>query len=117
MDEDSGSDSSWDSADNADHVEELDAPSTCLFCPQIEANCERVFLHIKSVHQFDVVSECRSRSLDSIDFIKLVNYVRKEKVPPQAVFVSEAQWRTCDTYMKPVVEDDQLLRYGKLKLV
>lgn len=114
MDEDSGSDSgSWASGDHSERLEELEEASICLFCPVTSASCEETFNHMKSNHNVDIIGECQRRNYDCIDYIKLVNFLRKGNTTAESAFLSENVWRVDDTCMKPTVEDDQLLRFGK----
>ena len=115
MDEDSDS-SSWASDDGqAEPLVEIEEASDCLFCSEVFPTYDQTFSHIKTVHQIDVVKECYNRTFDSMDYIKLINYIRKEKVNPSEVFGVGNKWRGSDTYMQPTLQDDKLLRFGKIR--
>ncbi|KAI1301233.1 Protein arginine N-methyltransferase 3 [Halotydeus destructor] len=110
MDEDKSSDSSW--SDDEEQVEaQVDETSTCLFCPDILPTYHETFQHIKAKHDLDILRECHSRKIDCVGYIKLINFVRKEKVEPGQVFTMESDWKDTDTYMAPAMEDDSLLQY------
>lgn len=115
MDEDGTSSSSWASdVEHIDQLEELEESSTCLFCSESLPTFESTFNHIKAAHQLDLIRECHSRNCDCIDYIKMINFIRKEKPQPASVFALMDTWRQGDTYMKPTFSDDHLLQFGIL---
>lgn len=87
----------------------------CLFCGHEARSHEALWQHTQSEHQLDLVGECRRAQLDCFQFIKLVNYVRKSKCQASAIgeVISGKQF-DAEEYLKPVIEDDQLLMFGTL---
>lgn len=53
----------------------------------------------------------KSCSYDCIDFIKMVNYVRKHHPLPQIIFSDPIPWKVNDEFMKPTVPDDPFLTF------
>lgn len=73
---------------------------TCLFSPETFASTKELFEHMKNKFSFDW-SEHKPK--DTIDQIKLVNYIRKHGEAPTT---SEP---LSDEYMAPVLENDVLI--------
>ncbi len=59
--------------------------------------------HCKRVHGFDLATLKDRHNLDCFSFIKLVNYIRKEKPTPESVMAEKTSklWNS-DEFMKPV---------------
>lgn len=88
----------------------------CLFCEQHFASFEATFSHITADHGgLDLLDTCKASAMDStIQYIKLVNYIRSTKVEASQVAEVIASRRfDDDAYLKPVLEDDHLLMFGK----
>lgn len=52
-------------------------PARCLFCESVLDSPEAVFVHCKQQHQFSITGARREWRLDSILYIKLINFIRK----------------------------------------
>ena len=119
---DSDTDSSLYEDEDDDHGEEEEAcvlvsPTLCLFCQETLSTPELVITdHSRTAHGIDIVKEFEAKGFDSIDFIKLVNFLRlslKENrvVDPKQALTDTTVWRTNDLYMKPVLSEDPLLTF------
>ena len=69
----SSDDDSWD-CDDSDTV----VPVLCLFCDQVLQGEDAVLEHIVTEHQFNLKGFCEKHKLDCYQYIKLINYIRKE---------------------------------------
>ena len=70
-------DASWDWEDEA----ELPQPSSrCLFCLQTFLSTEKTWRHSQETHGFDITEAKQRLHLDSIGYIKMVNYIRQQEV-------------------------------------
>ena len=56
----------------------LEGPVKCLFCEEIFNSAVDVFSHCTEQHHFDVSTFCPAWSVDSIGYIKFINYVRSK---------------------------------------
>lgn len=69
-----------DDDDGADWDESEESNVLCLFCDETFAKMDDFHGHSKDIHQFNLKMFAKKLQLDSISFIKCVNYVRKNKV-------------------------------------
>ena len=70
-------DPSWDWEDEA----EVPQPSSrCLFCLQTFLSTEKTWRHTQETHGFDITEAKQRLHLDSIGYIKMVNYIRQQEV-------------------------------------
>lgn len=111
-------DSDSTSGSDDDYIEEpyvdTSLEGLCLFCDQIEINGDSLLLHLKNVHSVDLKDICSTNLVDSILYIKLINFIRSCKVEPAQLkeILSKDDWKE-DVYMKPVKENDLLLTLGE----
>ncbi|RYG96525.1 hypothetical protein EON65_54285 [archaeon] len=88
---------------------------TSLFSKATFPSIQALLEHEKTVNNFDLIQIARDTCKDEIDFIKLVNFVRKsvneEKMGPEDVksHVYAQNYIANDVYMIPVLADDALL--------
>ncbi|KAH9392634.1 Protein arginine N-methyltransferase 3 [Tyrophagus putrescentiae] len=87
----------------------------CLFCSEHFPSFEGTFSHITAEHGLDFVGTCKGsgKVYNTIQFIKLVNYIRTKAVKAgdvETVIISNAYDR--DDYLKPSLEDDHLLMFA-----
>ena len=69
--------------DDADDEEGESTTVLCLFCEESFPKMSEFHLHSKSKHEdFELKKFAKRLHLDSISFIKCVNYVRKNRVTP-----------------------------------
>ena len=77
---DSDTDDDGDSWDWEGEGETTPASSRCLFCQQTFLTTETTWTHCRDAHGFDIVDAKRRLHLDSIGYIKMVNYIRQQEV-------------------------------------
>uniref|UniRef100_A0A1Q3F1J6 type I protein arginine methyltransferase n=1 Tax=Culex tarsalis TaxID=7177 RepID=A0A1Q3F1J6_CULTA len=96
-------------ADEWEVAEEQNDPVRCLFCEQISPTMTVAIRHAKERHEFDLGEVRRRFHLDEYSYIKMINYIRREK-PEAVVFRSgtSAFW-TDDKYLKPVENETWLM--------
>lgn len=111
---DTSDQSDWSSAEELEDWNQELSQVLCLFCDLTFKTCELDFEHMKSGHNLDLIDVCVRNRITSIDFIKLINYIRLNKVEAIRVeeTISSGAHRN-DLFMKPVLNDDRLLTYGK----
>ena len=106
----SESDCEWSDVVENDNVNELS--TICLFCTFQCPDILSCFNHILNDHGVDLKGLVKKLKLDFYCYIKLINYVRKEKVEPEEVNkLSSVSTFDMDCYLKPVLEEDSLLQY------
>ena len=113
MNNSSDDSSDWSSAEELEDWNQELNQVLCLFCDQTYKNFEQTLVHLKSEHNFDLIEVCVREKLTSIDFIKLINYIRANK--PKANQIEEIVGSGLydnDVFMRPVLTDDRLLTYG-----
>ena len=75
----SDSDSSQsDDSDNWDECETDPQKFLCFFCEYVDESAENVFIHCNGIHKFDLPCYHHLHQMDCIQYIKLINYIRKE---------------------------------------
>uniref|UniRef100_A0A1E1XCQ6 type I protein arginine methyltransferase n=1 Tax=Amblyomma aureolatum TaxID=187763 RepID=A0A1E1XCQ6_9ACAR len=107
---DDENDGAWDSAEELE-VELAD--SACLFCGEVRASPELVYEHCAQDHAFCIKTVVERFQLDCFGYIKMVNYIRRNKMSPEEVRNADSSchpWED-DQYLVPVVPDDLLLTY------
>lgn len=85
----------------------------CLFCSENRTSVHALLEHCKTAHQFDLSSLQRKHGMDQYSFIRLVNFIRSCNPNSQEVIEYDAPIWDHDKFMKPVIEDDPLLMYGR----
>ena len=66
--------------DDDDWEESEDLNVSCLFCDEAFGKMDEFHFHSKEKHEFQVKTFAKRLQLDSISFIKFVNYVRKNRI-------------------------------------
>lgn len=86
-----------------EEMEEQKENTKCLFCDKIENSIEVVIDHLAEAHQF-ILSNLKAKFLmDQYSFIKMVNYIRLNKItnPDEISSASTIIWND-EKYLKPV---------------
>jgi len=99
-----------DSDEDADDWEEMEQELIevqCLFCVQIHKSVEEALDHLKTTHNFDISELKNKHGLDQYMYIKLINYIRRNRPQPEDVLGE----KTCvlwdmDEYLKPSADGD-----------
>ena len=100
--------------DGEDDAEVVEKPVVkCLFCDDISDSGSNLFTHMELTHQFSMKSMACHWSFDQLSFIKYVNYIRKEAPKPILAQGLKPAAYSDIKYMKPVIQDDNLLTFGK----
>ncbi|XP_026464868.1 protein arginine N-methyltransferase 1 [Ctenocephalides felis] len=97
-------DSDWD------EIEE-DINVKCLFCDNVLLNLDEAVEHLNSKHEFDLYHLKKKHNMDCYSYIKMINYIQKEKPSPVALMSSEIPLWCEDQYLKPTVEDDPWIMF------
>jgi len=85
----------------------------CLFSSETFTSVHALLEHCKTAYQFDLSSLQKKHGMDQYSFIRLINFIRSCKPDPQEVLEYDAPLWDQEKFMKPVIEDDPLLMYGK----
>uniref|UniRef100_A0A8B9RUH4 type I protein arginine methyltransferase n=1 Tax=Accipiter nisus TaxID=211598 RepID=A0A8B9RUH4_9AVES len=112
MPELSDGEEAWEEEEEEEGAEGL--RTRCLFCDRLFSSAEGTFSHCKTEHQFNVCDVIKKHGLDFYGYIKLINFVRLKK--PTGAYLSSLSsplpWEG-EEYLKPELEDDLLLQFGK----
>lgn len=83
----------------------------CLFCSDVFDTVTANLQHCVEIHNFNLTTLKHKFNMDCYSFIKLINYIRKNKVPSDEVMAcSECLWAD-DIYYSPVLENDSWLLF------
>lgn len=108
-DNDSGDD--WEENGEDHHI-------LCLFCAETVNGFPSALHHIQTFHKFDLCDFIRKYIHDTYSYIKLINFIRREEISLEQLgvgaMINVEAWDK-DEYLRPVVEDDPWLMYGKYK--
>jgi len=98
--------------DEEDQIMFNEDPCLDLFSEKIFKSAQECLDHCKSSYGFDIQVLKERHNLDCFSFIRLVNYLRKEKPLPELVMSekSDKLWKK-DDYLKPVDSNDPMLMY------
>ncbi|XP_058129423.1 uncharacterized protein LOC131289878 [Anopheles ziemanni] len=101
-----GEDDEWEVA------EEQNEPVKCLFCDSISPTMTVAIRHAKQQHDFDLAGVRRRYHLDEYSYIKMINYIRREKPGAEQFKIvhagSSLPWAD-DRYLKPVENETWLM--------
>lgn len=106
--------------DLEDWVEDEVVDIKCLFNDDIVHSMDELIAHEKDLYGFDLKSVVQSNCGDDVSIIKLLNFIRSKVQQRGSAadkqFIDEINGQIenklfleGDEYMKPVIEDDQLL--------
>lgn len=89
--------------------EEEEEKCKCLFSDTFLPSISQCLAHMKTQYNFDLSAFVKQHNLDQIQYIKMINYVRK-KNPAADVFLQmkPSDWSE-DENMKPILDQDPLL--------
>ncbi|XP_050391709.1 protein arginine N-methyltransferase 3 isoform X1 [Patella vulgata] len=103
-----------DDDEEDDESNELIGPVKCLFCDSIQSSASLLFDHCQDKHDFSISHVCRLWNLDSISYIKMINFIRLKKPSGNNLcnrnIEQQPPWYS-DDFMKPVDPEDLLLQY------
>lgn len=106
--------------DNSDAWDETDVPSNqltkCLFCTKVFTIVEDALEHATKDHSFDLPALKMRLDMDCYSFIKMINYLRLHPMDVKELMTVQHPLWNDDKFMKPTLEDDPWLMYGKNKL-
>uniref|UniRef100_A0A182N4R1 type I protein arginine methyltransferase n=1 Tax=Anopheles dirus TaxID=7168 RepID=A0A182N4R1_9DIPT len=92
-------------------AEEQNEPVKCLFCDTISPTMTVAIRHAKQAHDFDLAGVRRRFHLDEYSYIKMINYIRREKPGPEQFKTpvgSSLPWAD-DKYLQPVANETWLM--------
>ena len=88
----------------------------CLMCSEVFDSPEAALDHMASVHSFLMDKVCLAYEFDQIEYIKIINYLRRHNNSQDYSDLSEKRFdvkKLDDSYMCPQVENDPLLTFGE----
>lgn len=85
----------------------------CLFCDSQFNSHDFALKHIQQDHGIDIIQKCKTQNFTTYDFLKLVNYIRQNKVCATEIdTVLQSKDFDNEQYLKPFLEDDHFLMFG-----
>lgn len=94
-------------------VEEEVQPSSkalCLFCQEWMAGTQECLGHMANSHNCDIMAYCQQNVLDFYGFVRLINFIRKNKIDEERFGKLLIKDFESEEYFRPVLEDDGLLQ-------
>lgn len=87
--------------DDDEPMDEGEEPATCLFCPEIFPKLETAIEHLDVRHKVNLSQLQGKFQMDQYSFIKLINYIRANKISAEQLLSAEkALWQD-EKYLKP----------------
>ncbi|CRK92142.1 CLUMA_CG005725, isoform A [Clunio marinus] len=105
-----------DSSDEDQWEEEIDESveiTKCLFSDKTFPNLNDAIEHLKNIYNFDLSEMKRKYSMDIYSYIKMINFIRKNKLEaPSELFSPQGDplWLS-DEYLKPVLDFESWLSF------
>ncbi|XP_016923455.4 protein arginine N-methyltransferase 1 [Drosophila suzukii] len=87
--------------DEDEPMDEGDEPTTCLFCTETSPSISTAIDHLDARHKVNLSQLQRKFQMDQYSFIKLINYIRANKITAeQLISAQQALWQD-EKYLKP----------------
>lgn len=96
-----------------EEVEEATEPVGCLFCTEQLPSVTEAFTHCANKHDFDLTALRARHGMGAYSYIKLINFIRTHNISPQEIMLCKEPLWDLEMYLKPVLENDPWLMYGK----
>ncbi|KAG2009785.1 arginine N-methyltransferase 3 [Coprinopsis cinerea AmutBmut pab1-1] len=113
----SGSSSSESEDDNDQNWDDWVSDSEAVECPslfedKVLPSADEALKHDTTTHGFNLNEVCTKLNLDFHQRVRLINYIRKNKITPTEALAIRGteEWFRTDEYLAPVVENDPLLQ-------
>ena len=71
LSDDGDGDGNWEEID-----EDVNESTMCIFCQKLLTSVDNMFIHCKEAHKFSIHTFAKNWKMNSVDFIKFVNFVR-----------------------------------------
>lgn len=105
--------SDWSSAEELEDWNKDLNDILCLFCEKTFICFDDCLSHLKVDHNLDLIGICVENRIDSIEYIKLINFIRNNNSKSnQMNEIIKSKSYDFDEFMKPVITDDRFLTYG-----
>ena len=82
----------------------------CLFCQEWMESTEECLGHMADNHRCDIMAYCQQNNLDFYGFVRLINFIRKNKIDEEQFGKLVIKDFESEEYFRPVLEDDGLLQ-------
>ncbi|RXW22484.1 hypothetical protein EST38_g3361 [Candolleomyces aberdarensis] len=109
----SGSESDEEDQNWDDWVSDSNQLQECrsLFDETVLPSVDAVIKHDISIHSFDINETCSKLGFDFHGRVRLINYIRKNKLTPAEALALKGiePWFSTDEYLVPVIENDPLI--------
>ncbi|ALC47737.1 Art3, partial [Drosophila busckii] len=98
----SSDDEAYDDIDDNETAENEGEPTNCLFCKETFKSIELAIEHLNNQHKVSLPQLQQKFQMDQYSFIKLINYIRANKLTAEQLLLTEqAQWND-EKYLKPL---------------
>ncbi|RLU16235.1 hypothetical protein DMN91_011995 [Ooceraea biroi] len=104
-----------DSEDDWEENGEEQQNIPCLFCTETSCGFPTALHHIETLHKLNFCDFIRKHIHDTYSYIKLINFIRCKEVTSEQLSALRLEAWDKDEYLRPVVEDDPWLMYGKCR--
>ncbi|XP_030370484.1 protein arginine N-methyltransferase 1 [Scaptodrosophila lebanonensis] len=91
-----------DDMDEDDMGDSEGEPTTCLFCSTIFPAIEQAIEHLDQEHKLNLQSLQQKFQMDQYSFLKLINYIRSERINVDELLATERILWSDEKYLKPL---------------
>ncbi|XP_017111734.1 protein arginine N-methyltransferase 1 [Drosophila elegans] len=91
----------YDDIDDDEPLDEGEEPTTCLFCPETSPNISTAIDHLDVRHKVNLLQLQRKFLMDQYSFIKLINYIRANKITAEQLLSADQTLWQDEKYLKP----------------
>jgi len=109
MSNDNDSETDWEESS------EIHENIPCLFCTETTSGFLTALHHVKTSHELNFCDFIKKHIHDTYSYIKLINFIRCKKITSKQLNTLSVEIWDKNEYLRPVVEDDPWLMYGKYK--
>ena len=105
------SDSEWSDVAEESEEEITETKVLCLFCDDSQSTVEKCVEHMFDTHNVNLKEFIRVRHLEFYDYVKIINYIRKNSVKPENMELILQEKLADEKWLIPVLQDDMLLQF------
>lgn len=99
-------------SDEWDEMETTAEQTTCLFCDKVFLTIAVALDHCRTAHDFDLLELKTRFQMDCYSYIKMINFIRKNKSNSEDIMKGDSTMWNSDEYLKPG-EMENWLMYGE----
>ncbi|XP_045478930.1 protein arginine N-methyltransferase 1 [Harmonia axyridis] len=102
----------FDENDDSDEWDEMELnaeQTSCLFCDKVFLTIAVALDHCRTAHNFDLLELKTKFQMDCYSYIKMINYIRKNKSAAEEIMKGSSSLWDSDEYLKPGETENWLM--------